>query len=77
MSDSAQTRMKRISPTSTKYVCATAVHPLDTERKPNAFDWIGQAVQIAPTRVSKKAATRINQERSLNGGLTNSQKAPR
>lgn len=77
MSDSALTRMKRISPINSKYVCASAVRPLDAERKTNAFDWIGQAVQIAPTRVSKKAATRINQERSLNGGLTNSQKAPR
>jgi hypothetical protein len=45
--------------------------------KPNAFTATAPAIYIKPTPVSKKLATRVNQERHIGGGLTNSEKAPR
>jgi hypothetical protein len=44
--------------------------------KPNAFTLV-QPVRIQPTRISKKAATRINREASLAAFVPSSVKAPR
>lgn len=48
-------------------------------RKPNAFTLPAQGIQVKPTRISKKAATRVNKNAFLaaHSGMTNSQKAPR
>ena len=45
--------------------------------KPNAFTGAFKPVQIKPTPISKKLATRVNREICIAKGKTNSEVAPR
>jgi len=46
---------------------------------PNAFTEVRPAIQIKPTKVSKEAATRVNQMTHISAwcGVTKGEKAPR